>query len=283
MKGIKRAGCILLVTFFLFSTLFYSAFAENKKVKLSELPDEILFQTMLDLGLIIPKGCDVPEDNLRMIRRFVEVLENDPSAEYPGSMVWYYQLFCRVKSIVFSYYEIDSDPVDSIGGHSRYTLQYSTFFTDGSANQNCYGYVLGQDAFINPGYYAYGYDFTGLELQNFTPYDLACRVKADLQASPFNYQNVTITTTRPSWTYCQTAYCVRKGSDDIYGTYEFHLMKLTYNNIWRHKPGWTDILTYNSLPDNAVYWTSEYATNAFTFYPGSITYDSQIYYIIYSY
>ena len=43
------------------------------------------------------------------------------------------------------------------------------------------------------------------------------------------------------------------------------------------------ILTYNSLPQNTVYWTSEYATDALHAYPGTYTYDSTIYYIVYSY
>lgn len=51
-------------------------------------------------------------------------------------------------------------------------------------------------------------------------------------------------------------------------------------NAWAHKPGGTQPLSWNYLSPGAVIWTNE-CVYLGTAYPGNVTYESPIYYIIY--
>ena len=107
MKGLKKYMCLVLAVI-----LVFSAFGCGKKKlpeveKLSELGDEELVDYLIALGLKIPEGCDVPEDNMRMIRGFVDELEKDPDYMYVTSMRWYHILFLRVKVVVSKFYGND--------------------------------------------------------------------------------------------------------------------------------------------------------------------------------
>ena len=80
---------------------------EETGKKLSEMPDEELMDFLLNAGLEIPEGCDVPEDNVKMIRFDVEMLESDPDWVAATNMVHYLNLCYRVKVIVSIYYGHD--------------------------------------------------------------------------------------------------------------------------------------------------------------------------------
>ena len=108
-------------------------------------------------------------------------------------MVCYRELFENVRTIVSNYYGWDIENDIFTNESFRYTLQHSTFYSSGNSNQNCYGYALGQYSNITPGYYAYGYNLSGSQLQSLSSLDLANRVKADLESSTFNQQCVFIT------------------------------------------------------------------------------------------
>ena len=51
----------------------------SRPEKLSDLSDKELVEYLISLGLEIPEGCDVPENNEKMIRHYVEELEKAPT------------------------------------------------------------------------------------------------------------------------------------------------------------------------------------------------------------
>ena len=57
------------------------------------------------------------------------------------------------------------------------------------------------------------------------------------------------------------------------------MAKLTSSG-WYHKPGNTAVLKFNNPPSNSVPWISEGYRDG-SFYSGSITYDSQLRYLLY--
>ena len=75
--------------------------------KLSEYSPEELMEYLLDAGLEIPEGCDIPEINLKMVSHYVQELEKDPDRGYVTNMRCYHELALRVKVIVDRYYGYD--------------------------------------------------------------------------------------------------------------------------------------------------------------------------------
>lgn len=105
MKGSKRYICLILTLLLLFSAYGCGRKKLPEVEKLSELGDEELVDYLVALGLKIPEGCDVPEDNMKMIRHFVDELEKDPDWMYVTNMKWKHILFLRVKVVVSKFYE----------------------------------------------------------------------------------------------------------------------------------------------------------------------------------
>ena len=275
----KRIICAFLVIVMLFTFGGGLAFAGNGKTKLSKLSDEQLLSVLLENGLEIPKECDVPENTIQRIRRTIDLIDNDQDLSYAAGWVPGYELHMSVISAAERYYGIKMGFGDSSPKAYYYTLQDSTYYGYGSTNQNCYGYSLSvSNLYKDPGFYAYGGNIPDSMMPSITAYQLANRVKSDLQTTTFNKGCIKITTTRPSYMSGRSAICVRKGKLDSVNEYDYHFMRVFSSNIWRHKPGNTHILTYNSLPQSSVNWTNEYATSSYSFHPGYITYTGTIYY-----
>ena len=94
-------------------------------------------------------------------------------------------------------------------------------------------------------------------------------------STTFSNQCVAITTTAPtSLSSGQSCICVRKAIDD------YHFMKLI-SGSWYHKPGNTHILKYKYTPTASREWTNECSFEGVS-YEGYTTYDSAIYFLIYS-
>ena len=122
-RQIKRAGLILLALVLLMTSCSCSgkqanneadnaSYAniiryEEKGVKLSDMSDEDLQEFLISQGLEIPSGCDVPEQNTKAIRYYVEMLDEDINWEMASNMIWTRKLFCRVKAVVCRYYGYD--------------------------------------------------------------------------------------------------------------------------------------------------------------------------------
>ena len=103
MKVLKKALCLVMVLLTLFSICGCGK-PKVPEIELSELSDKELVDYLISLGLEIPEGCDVPENNTKMIRHIVDELEKDPNWEYVTSMYWNMVLSLRVKVIVSKFY-----------------------------------------------------------------------------------------------------------------------------------------------------------------------------------
>ena len=74
--------------------------------------------------------------------------------------------------------------------------------------------------------------------------------------------------------------CVRKSSDGL----NYHFMKMKDNFYsyvtWTHKPDRSEPLQWNYYSPGADVWTNEGVVNG-AVQPATLTYDSEIYYIVY--
>lgn len=104
MKGFKTCLCMIMAVLLLLSACGYGKQKLPEVEKLSELSGEELVDYLVALGLKIPEGCNVPEDNIRMIQEFVGELEKDPNYMYVTNMRWYHILFLRTKVVVSKFY-----------------------------------------------------------------------------------------------------------------------------------------------------------------------------------
>ncbi len=104
MKGFKTCLCMIMAVLLLLSACGCDKQKLPEVEKLSELSGEELVDYLVALGLKIPEGCNVPEDNIRMIQGFVGELEKDPNYMYVTNMRWYHILFLRTKVVVSKFY-----------------------------------------------------------------------------------------------------------------------------------------------------------------------------------
>ena len=131
---------------------------------------------------------------------------------------------------------------------------------------NCYGYAIGTNQWMTPGSYS-GSSYNVFSVSS---------VK-DAVIDDFNTRGywARATTTKPSTlTYWEKAICVRVGDGD------YHFMKAGSLSSWGHKPGTSVPLVWNYSSPGAKYWTDE-GIFSDGYYPGTHTYNSTIYYIIY--
>lgn len=86
------------------------------------------------------------------------------------------------------------------------------------------------------------------------------------------------TTTKPTSTPDQwfKVICIRKDTSNV----DFHFMKANTLNSWAHKPGATQPLNWKYASPGAKIWTNERIDKGQAL-PGTITYESEIYYILY--
>ncbi len=104
MKGLKIYLCLVLAALLLLLACGCGKPKLPEVEKLFELSGEELVDYLIALGLKIPEGCNVPEDNIRMIQGFVGELEKDPNYMYVTNMRWYHILFLRTKVVVSKFY-----------------------------------------------------------------------------------------------------------------------------------------------------------------------------------
>jgi len=138
-------------------------------------------------------------------------------------------------------------------------------------NYNCYAYSINKTTqAFNPGYYC-GRAFS-MSLSISTMADI---VVDDLEALGYTAY---MTTTKPTGlSNFQKIICIRKANDNT----AYHFMKGDTGLVtWKHKPGRTNPLLWNYSSPTYCTWTNEYSINNIA-HPGTITYNSSVYYIIY--
>ncbi len=161
---------------------------------------------------------------------------------------------------------------------SAYSLTDSTPYgewKDEYLKYNCYAFAINRtelppefeiDFQYQPG------DFSNQSISfNAEISTIANVVKDDLEE--LSYLNINVSTEINS-DYDHTI-AVRNGNSG------YHFMKLSNDNNWYHKPGYTWVLKYNYMPSYNRVWTNEVMHKSGIAQAPTMTYDSTIYYISY--
>ncbi len=254
----------------------------TEKQILSELPDDELLLFLEENGVAIPVGlADSLEEAVEIIRLFIVDIEQEPDIVFLYGLTQLQDLGDALKPVVNNYYGISVD--STFRPYASHGLRDSSLYytTPNASKFNCYAFAIGQSEWCNPGQFS-GYIMTSSDLKLMSVSDIAVHVKEDLQK--LNFPCVKIVADRPlynSLAVNQSAICVRKGSNGR-GKYDYHFMRLYGVDVWRHKPGESEVLTYDYLPSNSRSWIGEGYVDG-KVVTSDIVYDSEIYYILFAF
>lgn len=244
---------------------------------LSEMQAEEVLQALLDNGLVLPSDYSMHQELavLFIDNYFDLILDgkiNKPVFNYTQANELVKNIIetlqnmgtIRVSSPLFSRYVlVDSAP---IGTWDNDYLSY-----------NCYAYAIGYLSHgpINPGAVSYSGGTNPFSI-TMSIDDMASLVLQDLETLN-NWGYIKTYKPNPPDQYFKVI-AIRKNLNNV----DYHFMKM-YNgsiNSWAHKPAWTQPLLWNYSSPGYKYWTNEAMGPSFAYSP-TITYDSNIRYIVY--
>ncbi len=288
---------LFLLAVLLLSLNFSDRVKGGEVEDLTNVESEECLETLIENGLVIPEEYeDFPQLSDFVYFVAYNVIQN------PDKVSWFnYDLAqdfaLTIREVVLSYIGADSlnneidqfqymqnsynlMSVNSVSSENLYLplLTYSTVINGGVSPSNCvsfncYSYALHEGRVFerfNPGKYI-GISVGPTELYVMSVDRLATLIQYDLQQ--LGYTNVTISTVRPSYQNGYKIIALRKSA------YDYHVMFEYSKNVWRHKPGISQILKYNyssltlgrwvdegisiytkKVPDKNTYveWTTEY-------------------------
>lgn len=276
-KNINKLSFFVLSTLLvaiLMSTSVFANAQENdfmSKESLYSLDGSSLVKTLESNGLVMPADYEQHRDMAQsFVSKYVPLLlegkvnPHVPSFNYDQSN----QMMLELTRVLtkMNLLEVESN--------TRYSLQNSTAigsWSDSYPNYNCYAYSLGRTYGLQPG------------TTSNTPFSLTLSISqmadvvlADLDSMGYwGYKTTTKPTNRPDQWF--RVICIRKDN----GNEDYHFMKSTSSlSSWLHKPGGTQPLSWNYSSPGFTVWSSEHVYMG-TAYPGNVTYESQIYYILY--
>lgn len=266
----KQKILALLLIICMIATMTPTALAEETKPRLSEMTDAEILAFLEENEIEIPVvNYATGEEMFDFVRKVIDGVEENPAYFMDPSAYESLLLYQEIKTAVNSYYGVDPSqiPISTANCGMQYStaivLPWQSIFEE----YNCYAYTLGlTDDYYTPG------NFCGKSFSN--TYAMAEAVKGDLQHS--SYKNhcpcVKITSTRPTY---EDAIAVRRTGAD------FHVMRLFSDGVyWKHKPGTSTILQYDSMPSTSVAWISEgYGKNGFQIFDSPIS--GSIYYVVF--
>lgn len=255
-------------------------FAEETELQiLSEMSDEEVFAFLEQYGIEIPEGLgETQADIANIVRGWIAQAEEEPRIYFAYGIVSTEIFANSIVTAVNDYYGIAIDSLPQF--YASNGLQYSTVYSTANMSMyNCYAYAIRATGSVkHPGMYITGTALTSNDVKNMDMDDFRDLVLLDIQ-DYFGYDCVNVTQTRPtSLASGQYAFCIRKGSSST-GVYDYHCMRYD-GGVWRHKPGLTALLTYDSVPSLYVNWINE-GYNGFMVVGGDVVYSSTIYYFIY--
>ena len=260
----------------------------SEATSLSQMSDEECLEFLQAYNVAIPEDFAESPELGEIIRGMISVVESDYNYEFFYSYDVTYNFANEVKKAVVEYYKslgVNSQQ-EKVATYATYQLQDSTLFSNTGKLKyyNCYAYAINRneqragyptDRLVqyNPG------DFSNLSFSiDLSVHEMALIVKADLETIGFT--NVSISTSIPTVASNEKLICIRKGDTD------YHFMRYDpQEDAWLHKPAWTAILKYKYTPSNDKIWISEAVTdeNGTAQIDPNTTYDSEIYFIKYTY
>jgi len=281
LKQSKKWSSIFLVVLLGIMSLMMSlAVYAQEQLPLSEevilnMESSELLDALLDRGLVLPKDYDSSRDLAEhFVYKYTSMIINGKinpciqvfNAKQSNQML--NNLAITLDSM--SVFKLEREPY-----FSRYTLKHSTPIGPWDMKYkeyNCYAYSLGKTSGLQPGEISNTYFSILMPISK-----MADVVLKDLDSLGYNgYKTTTKPTSFPDKWF--KVICMRKDT----GNEDFHFMKTNGSlNSWAHKPGCTLPLSWNYSSPGYTIWSNEHAYDVNTTYQPTVTYESDIYYIIY--
>ena len=275
-KLLSIVSILLSIVLFSSSAMVYAADSQAlTKEEILSMDQSELLSFLLEEGLVLPEDYDVhiTEMSEPFVYKYTPlILEGkiDSSVRrfnYEPSNQMLFRLYAVLDRLGLAENQ-SAVPMDS------YALQDSTpigSWSNNYLNYNCYAYALGITSRVQPGHYS-GEPFA----LTMPVSDMADVVLADLEA--LGYWGYT-SSTKP--TALLDPYFKVIAIRKTITNEDYHFMKMYGSlNAWAHKPAETQPLKWNYSSPNSKDWTNERMT-ASGAQPPSLTYDSNIYYILY--
>ena len=160
---------------------------------------------------------------------------------------------------------------------------YNYFYSSTNLNtRNCYGFAIGQNAIVNPGYYCginsstyqYNYTYDSVNISN-----LCFAVINDLHQLGYIYAHEVSASYTPS--NGETIIAFRLGYKYNNNSFaDYHFMKKA-SGYWLHKPGNTAILRYKGYNLSSTWYPEAYIMNGGWAYDHSFSYKGGVKYVAY--
>ena len=283
----KRIICFFIVMVTIL-TLCISVSAVDGKPMLSEMSDEECLAFLLAYGIEIPRQYTRADECVPFVKYIIAQVERNSNALFGFGYAFLQEFAEEIRNAVNDYYGVYA--VTARINSSENILEENTVigtWRESYREYNCYAYAIAYGERIDPGEIAYNngdidsgesfYDY--LFPSDATIYALANLVRRDLLS--LGYYPLFPTTTLPNVQITEhlRVICIRKDEDV---TQDYHLMTLSEDGSWTHKPGASIPLKYNYALPNLRVWTQEGLVGDQYFRNEDCTYDSDIYYIVYA-
>lgn len=235
------------------------------------------------------------------VRTTIERIEENPNVEFLYGYSVLSKFANDIKTAVneyygtagvstFAYIESDEDILLDSTVYGEWTDDYKSY--------NCYAYVINDDESRDPGVFhwmSFGNDASKYSYNCYANMEtILSWIEDDFAYLGFTINSVTTKYTETNPRYHINLICVRKDIDGIpwyydadgvlHYFYDYHFMKLGADGYWYHKPGKTNPLKYNYVPNVDRPWLSEGYNGETGKYSreDGLTYDSEIYFINYT-
>lgn len=287
----RKILCMLLSVLLVLSALPMASVAgiSESKPLLSEISESECIAFVKECGIELPTIYDDEAEWGPFVKGAITLFENNPNAPITISYTVTAKLAKEIRNAVNDYYGITSTYTGQrmLNAYTASStgLLYSTVYAEWDPDfekYNCYSYVLGiTDVKFNPGMitamekYPSNPEKWNIDILNITIEEIRDSVIEDLETrgeTRIIYEGSAMDTSNLCTN--ESVICVRKGSED------YHFMKYTTDG-WLHKPGETQILKYNTVPNDMDIWTNE-AVSMGVYIEATKTYDSTIYFISYN-
>ena len=299
----KRMLCCVLIAVIVFSlsSSVYASTITNTEdpVPLSHLSDDACIAFLKENGVEIPPLFDSENMWAGFIRSTIQQVEENPNVVF----AYGYTVICKfandIKQAVNEHYGVNEATVyGRIASMNNILVDNTVVGTwdDSYEDYNCYAYAIGDTVGHNPGYYHWVSLDNDPELHVYNwyanIYTIATWIESDLECLGYTVNSVTTTMPSTEVDAHNKLICVRKDTDGVFlynddngdpvYFYDYHLMKLSTNGSWYHKPGPTNPLQYKYTPNSSVAWVDESYDGTFYERNTSFDYDSTIYFIEYT-
>lgn len=277
----KMFSIILTITLTLSASASASAVAtiDSGIEKLSDMSELECLEFIKNAGVQIPNDFEDETVWAQFVKETIQLVEECPQYPFAYGYTVTQNFAEEIQDVVNEYYGVTVSTVSDnelqlYSTYEYYSLQDSSIYCSWQESfryYNCYAFALRRTGTsYDPGSFSKNTFSMSLELS-----DMVLYIEADLHN--LGYACVKDTVTRPiigGLAEGRYAICFRTGPID------YHFMRMD-SDAWYHKPTNTMPLKYNYLPATTRVWTNERVTNMTAAAPNT-TYDSQIYFFIYT-